>query len=99
MVSGAEIKVSLSILGNIYKLSVPDEHQEEIFRRAGKVLNEQLLALTQKYRTVSVQDILVKLAVEAMARTFDLDSKAAEQAEKFKQLNTQLERAIDKLHQ
>ena len=90
--------INIEIAGRPYPFRVNREEDEQRIRKAGKLINEKLFQLKQRYSDKDVQDLLAFAALQFAVKTIEIESKAGstEQVDRLKQLDEQLETFLRK---
>jgi len=69
-----KLSINIKIDGRNYPLKV-DRENEEIFRKAAKIINDIVLQYRQKYLTSDSQDVLAMTAIQFVVKAIDLEEK------------------------
>ena len=86
-------KISIDIAGRPYSLIVNKEEEEELVRKASKLISERLSQQKQRFNDKDVQDLLAVEALRFAMKTIELETKvgSTEQVDRLKQICEQLD--------
>ncbi len=71
-----ELSIKIQVAERIYPLTVKAE-QEELMRRAEKLINDRMKVYESNYSVKDKQDLLAMCALEFAARSLELETKRA----------------------
>ncbi|MGQ8335291.1 cell division protein ZapA [Sunxiuqinia sp. A32] len=86
-----KLSITIKIDGRVYPLKI-DREQEEIYRKAAKMLNEIILQYRKKYANHDSQDFLAMTAFQFVVKNLEMEEKADDSPfiEEIKQLDEEL---------
>ena len=89
--------ISIKIAERFYPLKINKEEDEERIRKAGRLIDDKLFQLKQRYSDKDVQDFLAIAALQFAVKTIELETKASstEQEDRLKQLDGQLDAFLE----
>jgi len=90
-----KLSIKVNIADRYYPLKI-DRNEEEIIRKAAKLINERVLQYKQKYADKDVLDFIAMTALQLVTRMVELEEKqdVAPIIDSIKELNEELEEYI-----
>lgn len=89
----ADLSIKVTIANRIYPLTIkPDD--EEVVRKAAKLVNESIKGYSENYATRDKQDLLAMVALEFVTKLLEIDNKKPIDTEGVVQKLTDVNKAL-----
>ena len=90
-------KISIDIAGRPYSFKVENEEDEELIRKAGKLISERLFLQKRRFGDKDLQDLLAFEALKLAIKTIELETKTdlTEQVDRLEKICEQLDEFLN----
>ncbi|NOU60006.1 cell division protein ZapA [Marinifilum caeruleilacunae] len=70
-----KLSIKVNVADRTYPLNI-DRKQEEVIRKAAKMINEKVLQYKQRYKDKDTQDFLAMASLQYVIKVIELENKA-----------------------
>jgi cell division protein ZapA len=70
-----KLSIKVNVADSTYPLNI-DRKQEEVIRKAAKMINEKVLQYKQRYKDKDTQDFLAMASLQYVIKVIELENKA-----------------------
>lgn len=92
-----KLSIRVNVADRFYPLKI-DRNQEEIIRKAAKMINEKVLQYKQRYKDKDTQDFLAMASLQYVIKVIEAENKAdvSPVLEEVKAMEQELREFLDK---